>query len=102
MPVTPLPSLTLVSLPQRLNAFSPMRVTLSGIVTSVRLVQSETAQSPMPVTGQPPNAFAMDNAPEYEESSLVMVTLCRRRCKCNSHLSGRKTYVRRESSQGRR
>ena len=44
---------TLVRLLQFLKAALPMLVTLSGIVTLVRLLQSEKASPPMAVTGFP-------------------------------------------------
>ena len=50
MLVTLLGIVTLVRLVQPENAQSPMLVTLLGIVTLVRLVQSENAASPMLVT----------------------------------------------------
>ena len=43
MRVTPLPIVTLVRLLQERNASSPMLMTLSGMVTLARLVQSEKA-----------------------------------------------------------
>ena len=50
MLVTLLPIVTLVRLVQSENAESPMLVTLLGIVTLVRLEQPENAESPMLVT----------------------------------------------------
>ena len=50
MLVTLLGMVTLVRLVQPENAQSPMLVTLLGMVTLVRLVQSANAQSPMLVT----------------------------------------------------
>jgi len=44
---------TLVRLLQLAKAHNPMRVTLSGIVTLVRLVHFQKAQLPMLVTGFP-------------------------------------------------
>ena len=52
MLVTLSPIVTLVRLLQLENASKPMVVTLSGIVMLVRLVQLENAEEPISLTGR--------------------------------------------------
>ena len=63
MLVTLLGIVTLVRLVQSENASLPMLVTLLGIVTLVRLVQPKNASSPMLVTGRPLIVLGMVTAP---------------------------------------
>ena len=57
---------TLVRLLQSSNAESPMLVTLSGIVTLVRLLQLANADLPMLVTEQPPSLEGIVISPDVE------------------------------------
>ena len=54
---------TLVRLVQPMNAASPMLVTLLGIVTLARLVHDKNAKAPMLVTGRPLIVLGMVTAP---------------------------------------
>ena len=66
MLVTLLGIVTLLRDLQSLNAYSPMLVTLLGIVTLVKNEQPENASSPILVTGYPPRVDGIVIAPDVD------------------------------------
>ena len=65
---------TLVRLLQPRKAFCPILVTLSGIAILVRLLQPENVPLAILVTGLPSMVSGMTSVPEAEVSQSVMVT----------------------------
>jgi hypothetical protein len=75
MLVTLSPIVTLVRLVQPSNAPPPMRVTLLGIVTLVGLVRYKNAPFPMRVTGRPLVALGMATAPPRPVYRVMVIAL---------------------------